>query len=419
MFRIRDEDDFQRTFAAAGHVECFFPVIEGELVGHDAFGLELAFGDPVNDRLEAIRAEVGAEQVEFLAVADDAPVDGSRSAEDAEFDETAEFADCRQALDDAGGVAGGFDVDVTAVALGHVHDGFDGVGLAGVDDDVSTELLGDFEAIVFHVHDDELLRILHAQVGDHTQAEGAGTGDDNDVFVADMATVDRMLGAGVGFDQRGLFDRQIFVDLVDQGALGQLHVFGHAAVDFFLETIDVMFLAHPVVAVFAEFAFPAGNDLVGNDAVAQLDIAFEIRADGDDGAIEFMARDERRANPGRLDFIAPEHRGAVVGLGVAGANAAGFDLDQNIAFADFLNRIGGFELVLGLAVGHESFHGFRNRHFLQSFCCKNVCTSVRIFRKLVRFHAERPINNPSTLSSLKYCKLFTSLTLPPYNIGIS
>jgi len=331
-------------------------------VGDDAFGGELAFGDPVDDRLEAVGAEVGTEQVEFFAVADDAPVDGRRRTEDREFNKAAELADGRQALDDAGGMASCFDIDVAAVTVGHIHHRLDRIGLARVDHHVGAEFFRQFEAVVLHVHDHELFRIFHAQVGDHAQPEGAGAGDDHDIFIADAAAIDGMLGAGIGFDQGCLFDRQGLVDFVDQGALGQLHVLSHATIDFLLEAIDVMFLAHPVVAVFAEFALPARDDLVRDDTVTDRDVALEIGSDGDDFAEKFMARDEGGADPGRLDFVAPEHGRTMVGFGVACANAAGFDFDQDIAFTELRHRVCGFQLVFGLAVCNKGFHGFWNRH---------------------------------------------------------
>jgi hypothetical protein len=60
------------------------------------------------------------------------------------------------------------------------------------------------------------------------------------------------------------------------------------------------------MAIFTEFAFPAGDDLVGYNTVADRNVSFEVGADGDDFAVEFMARDEGGADPGRLDFVAPD-----------------------------------------------------------------------------------------------------------------
>jgi len=77
-----NEDDFKGSIASTSHVECFFPFVKCEFMGDDTLGCKLAFGDPINDRLKAVGAEMGTKQVEFLAVANDAPVDGRRGAKD-------------------------------------------------------------------------------------------------------------------------------------------------------------------------------------------------------------------------------------------------------------------------------------------------------------------------------------------------
>src|SRR5699024_2086962 len=70
----------------------------------------------------AVRAEVGAEDVELLVVGDDRPVDRHVVLEHRVLDEGAELAQEVQALRDGAGVAGALDVDVGAVAAGQTPD---------------------------------------------------------------------------------------------------------------------------------------------------------------------------------------------------------------------------------------------------------------------------------------------------------
>jgi hypothetical protein len=70
-----------------------------------------------------------------------------------------------------------------------------------------------------------------------------------------------MEGASIGFDQNGFFDRQVGRHMVVNRLFGELHVLGHAAVNVFLETVQVMLFAHPILTAVAEAALPAGNEL--------------------------------------------------------------------------------------------------------------------------------------------------------------
>ena len=67
------------------------------------------------------------ENVQLLAIRDNAPVYRDIVGEDAEFHEAAELANHLQALHHRIGMACRFNIDVTAVAPGHFFDNFDHV----------------------------------------------------------------------------------------------------------------------------------------------------------------------------------------------------------------------------------------------------------------------------------------------------
>ena len=82
------------------------PLVQPVGIGHDALrGDEAAFQEIDGDRV-TIGAEMGPADVEFLAIADDRPVDRGLLAEDRELDEAAELADEVEALRDADRGAG-------------------------------------------------------------------------------------------------------------------------------------------------------------------------------------------------------------------------------------------------------------------------------------------------------------------------
>ncbi len=104
--------------AVGDEVEAVLEAGERELGAADVGHGEVAGFDHLDGFGPGVGAEVGAEDVEFLVGADDAPVDRDRVFEDAVLDVGAEFAEDVEALGDGGGVAGAFDVDVGAVATG-------------------------------------------------------------------------------------------------------------------------------------------------------------------------------------------------------------------------------------------------------------------------------------------------------------
>src|SRR5580704_8276566 len=90
------------------------------------------------------------------------------------------------------------------------------------------------------------------------------------------------------------------------------HVFGEAAIYIFLEPINVVFFAHPVLTRLAKAALPARNDLLGNDPVAELkfSLLLDVFAELDHVSDELVSRNHRRFDVLRLTVSAPERFGA-------------------------------------------------------------------------------------------------------------
>src|SRR5690606_22594985 len=113
-------------------------------------------------------------------------------------------------------------------------------------------------------------------------------------------------------------------DLVVDGVGRKQHVVGPGARRVLAEAVDVVDVAHPVLAVAADTASAAGVDLRGNDSVAATQPAFragfftQSHALGD----EFMpGRDRRLAVAAGGVGRAPEHGRAEIAFQVAGADA--------------------------------------------------------------------------------------------------
>jgi hypothetical protein len=124
-----------------------------------------------------------------------------------------------------------------------------------------------------------------------------------------------------------------------------------------LKTKNIMGLAHPVPAGFAETAFAAGDYLIRSNPVAN-GITFYVFSHFYNVTKEFVARDEGRLDISRLYTITPEHSRAVPAFQITGADTAAFYLDDNIIIAAFGSRIGRFITVIGRAIGNKRLHGF-------------------------------------------------------------
>lgn len=92
--------------------------------------------------------------------------------------------------------------------------------------------------------------------------------------------------------------------------------------------------AHPVFAVHAVAAFPAGHDLFGDNAIANGNSpavsrhVIELNHFSD----ELVAGNDLGFGPGWTVRIPPELRRTVVALQVAGADAGRLDLDQRFTW---------------------------------------------------------------------------------------
>src|ERR1039458_7422863 len=94
----RYQDDFDRPLSLVHHVDALLKIGERHFVRDHALWRQAAVADRVDGERITIRAEMGAIEIELLAVADDAPIDRDFLAEHAELDEAAALADHVQTL---------------------------------------------------------------------------------------------------------------------------------------------------------------------------------------------------------------------------------------------------------------------------------------------------------------------------------
>src|SRR5258707_2474444 len=89
------------------------------------------------------------------------------------------------------------------------------------------------------------------------------------------------------------------------------HVFGEAAIHIVLEPINVVFFAHPVLTRLAKAAFPARNDLLGDDPASELKFSLflDVSAELDHGSDDLVPRHHGRLVELRLTVPTPERFG--------------------------------------------------------------------------------------------------------------
>ena len=257
-------------------------------------------------------------------------------------------------------VPGGLNVNVATVAVGDLANLRHHVDFSRVPHFVRTHAQGEGGALGFHVEHDEFFRVAHAHRADDPQAQGTGTGHHHDVVEIHIRPFRCVQRAGQRFDQDGFVRGNRVRDFVDDAFLGEDHVLGHGALDVVLETVQVVFLAHPVLAVVAEAAAPARHDLLGNHPVADLHpTLFCAWAEGDHAAHEFVAGNHRRLHVTRLLSIAPERWSTAISLDVAHADAAQLDLGQDLV-GPGRRYIDGLQAIVFGAMADHGLHGFRN-----------------------------------------------------------
>ena len=156
----------------------------------------------------------------------------------------------------------------------------------------------------------------------------------------DLAPLDRMPGAGRRLDVRGLAGRERFRHLVHERLGGVEGVFRHTADEEALEAEDRVHLAHPVLPVLAKPALAAGDDLLGDHAVAELDaVPFgRALAQRHDVTGELMTGDGGWLAVAALAVAAPEELAAEPALHVGRADTAGIDFDEDFARPRRRNR---------------------------------------------------------------------------------
>jgi len=179
---------------------------------------------------------------------------------------------------------------------------------------------------------------------DEHEADGPLSDDDDTVAGADMGFLEALEDAGEGFDEGGVEIAEMGGDLVHVAlydAGGDADIFSVGAV------IEEEVLAEVFEAAAAIEAVEAGGGVGGDDALADVE-AFDVFADGDDVAGEFVAEEGRR----------DDHFGVITAakdLDVGATGKGGADADKDIAFLDFGNG-DLFHAHLFAPVEHSSLH---------------------------------------------------------------
>src|SRR5215208_2014236 len=239
-------------------------------LSYERFDVEPAVGDRGNRLRVAIRPEVAAVDVQLFGIADDRPVDRHRRIEDAEFDEGAELADHLQSQRHRGRIASRLDEDVAAIAVSEILHSLHGVLPGDVDAHVGAHLTGNIQPVVPGIEGDQLTWLQQFGDLEHAESDVADTGNDDGVPLSDLTPLDSMPGAGRRLDVRGLPSRERFRHLVHDRLSGVKGVFRHTADEEALEAEDRVGLTHPVLPVLAKPALAAGDDLLRDHPVSEL-----------------------------------------------------------------------------------------------------------------------------------------------------
>ena len=176
-----------------------------------------------------------------------------------------------------------------------------------------------------------------AAPGDHAEPDRSAAGDDDDVVEGDAGALDGVQRAGQRLGERGVGRREVLADLVHQRVGRDRPCTAPCAPGVrALEAVDVVRAAHAVLAAQAVAALPARHDLLGDHPVADLDAPARPRPRSSSSTTSptnsWPGITSVSAQAGRF-VVAPELRGAVVALQVAGADADRLDADQRLARA--------------------------------------------------------------------------------------
>ena len=179
----------------------------------------------------------------------------------------------------------------------------------------------------------------------HEQTDHATADNDNCAAGLDVAHIDAVQAAGDGLGHGALLEAGVIAQLVDllhiDGAvLGKAAVNGGAVTGHMLAVV--------VDSVAAGFAAAAGMVWVDAHAIARFK-AGDIAAHGLDNARKLMTKDRGRGNVG-CTLV------AFIDMNVGTADAASFDVDQNVTLAHGrFCRILDPEIVL--SIEDRAFHG--------------------------------------------------------------
>src|SRR5262249_19586284 len=148
-----------------------------------------------------------------------------------------------------------------------------------------------------------------------------------------LAAVDGVPGAGHRFDVGGLAGGERPGHVVDERLGGEEVVPGESAVQIALKSENMVREAHPVFAALAKAALAAGDDLLGDDAVAQLEPVLLRRslAESADATGVLVPGDAGAFDVAALAVRTPEEGTAEPALHVGGADPGGGDFDQEFA----------------------------------------------------------------------------------------
>ena len=219
--------------------------------------------------------------------------------------------------------------------------------------------------MVVDIQDDQLCRIAQLQTPNHAQPEAPDSREHHKVLIPDLRSVNAVLGASIGFYKDGGLHGQILGQLVNDSLFGQAHVFSHAAVDVILETVDIVFLTHPITSGITKFAIPARDYLIGGHAVPNLKIALYIRSQFNNMPDKLMSRDDRGLNVGGAPLLSPETGCAQIGFRITGTDSTGLHFDDDFALSR-PRDIHLFNTIILRGMGHQGPHFFRQIHHLVS-----------------------------------------------------
>ena len=183
-----------------------------------------------------------------------------------------------------------------------------GVLLGDVDAHIGAHPTGDIQPVVLGIKGDQLTRIEQPGDLEHAESDVPNTGDDDGVPPRDLAPLNRMPGACRRLDVRGLSGRERFWHRMHDRPGGVERVLRHTTDEEALEAEDRVDLTHPVLPVLAKSALAAGDDLLGNHALAELDAVSLVRAltQSDDVTGELMPRDRGWLAVAALAIATPE-----------------------------------------------------------------------------------------------------------------